>query len=102
MKRHLSINLLSPLKSDFTSKRSAHNNSAIVCHACRFEDAESMLQASATVHRLSVPSHSQQMYLIKATMGNFYKSTDKPLEAIDLLQNVVDHVGKEILLVYQF
>ena len=60
----------------------------------RYEEAEAMLEASAAIHRLSVPSQSQQMYLMKATLGNFYKSTDKPLQAISLLKEVVDHVGQ--------
>ena len=63
---------------------------------CRLDDAESMLEASARLHRLAVAAHSPHMYLMKATLGNYYRDTDRPLEAVALLEEVVSHMGRSL------
>ncbi len=49
---------------------------------------------SLSIHRLSVAQNSHYNFLAKATLGMFYKATDKPLEALELLRDVADNTGE--------
>lgn len=63
-------------------------------HLHRYQDAENMLDTSISIYRKSVPPHCLQMYLMKATLGNFYKEVDRPSEAIIILKEIVDEISK--------
>lgn len=62
-----------------------------------WDKAEDMMLASKVLHRLSVGSSSAQMYFMKATLGTFYKLTDRPLDAVMELKEVIGHFGEQIL-----
>ena len=53
-----------------------------------------MILTSKVLHKLSVGGNSAQQYFFKATLGTYYKLTDRPLDAIEELKEVVDRFGK--------
>ena len=59
----------------------------------RRKEAEEMLLAAYSVYKLSVHPRSNLLCLIKATIGTFYRTVDKPLEAIELLKDCVEMAG---------
>ena len=59
----------------------------------RFQEAEKILKENLLLHELSLPPHSHFTYLARGSLGTFYQATDKPLEALELLQSVVDNIG---------
>ncbi|XP_052776013.1 uncharacterized protein LOC128213938 isoform X2 [Mya arenaria] len=54
--------------------------------------AEDMMQTSVALMKLCQPSTSYFRLLAAATLGTFYKITEKPKECIMILQHVVDHI----------
>jgi hypothetical protein len=64
----------------------------------RLQLAEDMMQTSVALMKLCQPSNSYFRLLAAATLGTFYKITEKPKECIIILKNVVDNVGMYITL----
>jgi len=60
----------------------------------RLQLAEDMMQTSVALMKLCQPSTSYFRLLASATLGTFYKITEKPKECIMILKNVVDNIGK--------
>lgn len=58
----------------------------------RLQLAEDMMQTSVALMKLCQPSNSYFRLLAAATLGTFYKITEKPKECIMILKNVVDNV----------
>lgn len=52
------------------------------------------MQTSVALMKLCQPSTSYFRLLAAATLGTFYKITEKPKECIMILKNVVDNIGK--------
>ena len=67
----------------------------------RMGDAEEMLMAALTIHKLAVPSTSFHTMYMKATFANFYKKNNQPQMAIDLLKDVVKASGLFLLSIVQ-
>ena len=59
----------------------------------RLQMAEDMLQTSVALMKLCQPSYSYFRLLAAATLGTFYKVTEKPKECIMMLKTVVDNMG---------
>ena len=63
------------------------------CFYLRLQLAEDMMQTSVALMKLCQSSNSYFRLLAAATLGTFYKITEKPKECIMILKNVVDNVG---------
>ncbi|XP_053395005.1 amyloid protein-binding protein 2-like isoform X3 [Mercenaria mercenaria] len=59
----------------------------------RLQLAEDMMQTSVALMKLCQSSNSYFRLLAAATLGTFYKITEKPKECIMILKNVVDNVA---------
>lgn len=68
----------------------------------RLQLAEDMMQTSVALMKLCQPSNSYFRLLAAATLGTFYKITEKPKECIMILKNVVDNIGKNFIFVLLF
>jgi len=59
----------------------------------RWEEAEQTLLTSYALHRQTLPANCYHMQLMKATLGTFYRTIGRPLDAIQLLKDVTDNSG---------
>ena len=55
--------------------------------------AKMSLQAAYNTSKQSVSPTGNNMALVHATLGTFYKTLNKPQESIDMLVKAVEHVG---------
>lgn len=62
----------------------------------RTQQAEEMLKRSVLYMKLCQPSYSFFLMLANATLGTFFKVMDKPREAIQFLQQVVNAPGNSL------
>lgn len=58
----------------------------------RLQLAEDMMQTSVALMKLCQPSNSYFHLLAAATLGTFYKLTEKPKECIMILKTVIDNI----------
>jgi hypothetical protein len=59
-----------------------------------------MLGGAYTIYISAVTPNCNLQPLIKATLGTFYRTVDKPLEAIDMLKECIQKAGEKINLLF--
>jgi hypothetical protein len=58
------------------------------------DEAEALIKGNLTASLQSLTMNSLHKCLIRATLGNFYKSTDRPSLAIPILSEVIEEIGE--------